>query len=57
MYMNKKQLNNLLHRIFLITWCESHNWAGRKFTDKEMYETEERIKTFVLATTNQNKKD
>lgn len=57
MYMNKKQLNDLLHRIFLITWCESRNWAGRKFTDKEMYETEERIKTFVLATTNQNKKD
>lgn len=57
MYMNKKQLDNLLHRMFVITWCESRNWAGRRFTDLEMRETEDRIKTFVLSTTNQNKKD
>lgn len=48
MYMNKKQIDELLHEMFVITWCESRNWAGKRLTDIEMYETENRIKTFVL---------
>lgn len=53
MYLNKKQMNDLLHEMFVITWCESRNWATKRLTNKEMYETENRIKTFVL---NNNKK-
>lgn len=53
MYLNKKQMNDLLHEMFVITWCESRNWAGKRLTDTEMYETENRIKSFVL---NNNKK-
>lgn len=48
MYLNKKQMDKLLHQIFVITWCESRNWADKRLTDKEMYETENRIKSFVL---------
>lgn len=40
----------LLHDMFVITWCESRNWAGKRLTDSEMNDTEERIKTFVLNT-------
>ena len=46
-------MNDLLHEMFVITWCESRNWAGKRLTDTEMYETENRIKSFVL---NNNKK-
>lgn len=50
MYLNKKKMNMLLHDMFVITWCESRNWAGKRLTDSEMNGTEERIKTFVLNT-------
>lgn len=54
MYLNKQILNELLHSMFVITWCESRNWAGKRLTDCEMYETEERIKSFVLNETKKN---
>lgn len=48
MYLNKKELKELLHNHFIITWCESRRWAGKKFTDLETQQTEERIFSFVV---------
>ena len=47
MYLNKKQLDNLLHKCFLLSFGEGRAWYNKQFTSGEMSQLENRIFSFV----------
>ena len=49
MYLNKKQLDHILHCTFLLSWGEGRTWYDKKYTDLEMRQLEDRIKSFAIA--------
>lgn len=49
MYLNKKQLDHILHCTFLLSWGEGRTWYDKKYTDLEMKQLEDRIKSFAIA--------
>ena len=49
MYLNKKQLDDILHKTFLLSWGEGRTWYDKRYTDLEMRQLEDRIKSFAIA--------
>ena len=49
MYLNKKQLDELLHHVILLAWTEGRTWYDKTFTTLETRQLENRIKSFALS--------
>ena len=56
MYLNKKQLDYILHCTFLLSWGEGRTWYDKKYTELEMKQLEDRIKSFAIAELKKSKK-